>query len=456
MIPTKTFLSAIPLHCAIFVACVSLFETHAAPAEKPRPNIVIILADDLGAEALGCYGGREFLGERGAVLGPVKTPNLDAMAKGGMQFNKAFSTPVCSPSRAQLLTGKYNFRIGFPDILGRNGATRSLDPKAHPTLAALLKSAGYVTAAVGKWHLGDAGGEAAVPKSADAETSTSHPRECGFDRQSLFGGGHLEDYGDPGGGTYTPDILQKWTMKFLESRKGKAEPFFLYYASPLPHFPYLPTPLNPDGPGRGNDKKGQMYGSMQNFPFLVEYLDKEAGEILKKLDDLGMRENTLVIFAGDNGTPPWLVTQMKDGRKVSFGKATMKDTGSWVPCLASWPGVIAPGSVYDGLVDFSDIMPTCLQLAGVEPPTGLDGVSFAPQLEGRPGHPREWIHSLYGEKYFLRNARWKLRENGELFDMNDAPYEEKLVPPDRDTPESQAARKQLQSAMDSLHPTKNP
>ena len=415
-----------------------------------RPNIIFILADDLGAEALGCYGGSKFTdGKR--ELGAVKTPNLDALAKSGILFQHMFATPVCSPSRAQLLTGKYNFRVGFHDIAGRSGATKSLDAKAHPTLAARLKAAGYITAVAGKWHLGNAGGEAFVPKSSEKDTDCSHPRECGFDRQCIFGGAHLEHYGKPVKGLYTPDLLQAWTLRFLENRKGKVEPFFLYYASPIPHFPYLPTPLNPDGPGRGTDKMGKMYGNMMNFPYLIEYLDQQVGEILAKLTELGLRDNTLVIFAGDNGTPPWLVTEMRDGRKIKFGKGTLLDTGSWVPFLANWPCKIDGGSVYSGLVDFSDIMPTCLELAGAETPAGLDGVSFAAPLQGKAGKTRAWVHSLFVDKYFVRDTKWKLRENGELNDVTGSPYVEKLVSVEQDTAESKAARIRLQAVLNQLH-----
>lgn len=428
----------------------------ALPADaalpSKNPNIIFILADDLGAEALGCYGGVKFATQKGTVLGPVKTPNLDALAKNGIQFQHMFATPVCSPSRAQFLTGKYNYRTGFHDIAGRKGATRSLDAQAHPTLATRLKAAGYVTAITGKWHLGNAGGEAFVPKSADKDTDSPHPRECGFDRQCVFGGAHLEDYGKPVKGLYTPDILHAWALRFLDSRKGKAEPFFLYYASPIPHFPYLPTPLNPDGPERGTDKLGKMHGDMTNFPYLVEYLDQQVGEILAKLTELGMRENTLVMFAGDNGTPNWLYTEMRDGRTITWGKGKMTDTGSWVPFIANWPGKIAGGSTYGGLADFSDIMPTCLELAGAETPAGLDGVSFAPQLQGKPGQPREWVHSLYVDKYFVRNTKWKLRENGELYDVTGSPYVEKLVSVELDTAESKAARRGLQAVLNQLNP----
>lgn len=423
------------------------------PAKPSRPNIVVILADDLGAEAIGCYGGAEFLGERGKVLGPVKTPNLDAMATNGIRFAKAYATPVCSPSRAQLLTGKYNNRVGFHDILGRNGATRELDSKSHPTIANLLQSAGYMTGAVGKWHIGPLANLKNVQPNPDADTNCPHVRACGFERQYMVPGAHLREYGEPVEGKYTPDLMDTWAFRFMSEAKTAGKPFFLYYASPLPHFPYWPTPLNPDGPrGEPGNKKEEMYGDMANFPFLVEYLDKEVGKILAKLEELGMRENTLVLFAGDNGTPPWVVTQMKNGRNIPFGKGTMKETGSWVPLIASWPAMIQSGAVYDGVVDFSDILPTCLSVAGVQLPKDINGMSFAPVLEGNGKSPREWVHSLYNKEYFVRNAGWKLRENGELYDMSDAPYSEKLVKPEDETPESKAAREALAAVAAKLHP----
>ena len=407
-----------------------------------RPNIVIILADDLGAETLGCYGGAAYKG-----LGAVRTPNLDALARNGMRFTSCFSTPVCSPARSELLTGKYNFRTGFIDIAGRNGATERLDPQAHPTLAAQLKTVGYVTAVAGKWHLGPPESMKEIPATAESDTDYPHPRACGFDRQCIFGGAHLELYGKPTSDDYTPARLQGWVIRFLESRKGKTEPFFLYYPSPIPHDPLLPTPLNSEG-SNGPKKRGDK----GNFPYLIEYLDKQVGEVLKKLTEAGLRENTLVLFSGDNGTWRPITTEMRDGRSVSGGKGTLLDTGVWVPLLASWPGVIREGAVSKELVDFTDILPTCLELAGTASKQAIDGISFAPQLQGTSGKTREWVHSLQLDKYFVRNALWKLRENGALYDVSEAPYAETLVTPETDTPESKAVRVRLQAVMDTLHP----
>jgi arylsulfatase A-like enzyme len=195
-----------------------------------------------------------------------------------------------------------------------------------------------------------------------------------------------------------------------------------------------------------------MYGDMRNFPFLIEYLDRQVGEIVRRVDELGLRSNTLIVFAGDNGTPPWIVTEMRDGRRVKFGKGTMLDTGSWVPLLANWPGRIAPQSRTGQLVDFTDVMPTLLELAGVEPPSGRDGVSFAPRLLGQAGRPREWVHVRYVDKAFVRDAQWKLRETGELFDVRGAPYVESLILPSQDTAASLEARRRLQPVLHSLFP----
>lgn len=408
----------------------------ADDANAAKPNIIFVLADDLGFETLGAYGAVEYQG-----LGKVRTPNLDALAQSGIRFEKCFSTPVCSPARSELMTGKYNHRTGFPDIAGRSGSVRRLDPVAHPTLAARLKAAGYVTAVTGKWHLGPPESMGEIPKTADKDTEYPHPRDCGFDRQCIIGGAHLELYGEPKAGSYTPELLQNWALRFIESRKGRPEPFFLYYASPIPHDPILPTPLNPEGKKRDRS----------NFPFLVEYLDRQVGEVVKKLEELGMSSNTLVMFAGDNGTDR-VSTVMRDGTVIKGGKHELLDTGSHVPLLAGWPGVIAPGTVYKGLVDFTDLMPTFLELAGAAVPDSMDGISFAPQLMGKPGKPREWVHTLFVRKYFVRDSRWKLRENGDLYDVSNAPVTEILVPPEKDTAESKVARQRLAAVMKRLHP----
>ncbi|MDR3404907.1 MAG: sulfatase-like hydrolase/transferase [Chthoniobacter sp.] len=416
----------------------------AMAEKKPdgKPNIIFILADDIGFQSLGCYGGVETKG-----YGAVRTPNLDAMAKSGMRFEHCFACAVCSPARAELLTGQYNFRSGFTSIAGVRGAATMLDANVHPTLAMKLKAAGYVTAIAGKWHLGPPENKDEIPTTSTVGTKYPHIEECGFERQCIFGGGHLESYGEPKVGAYTPEIFQQWALRFIESRKDKPEPFFLYYASPLPHGPLKPTPLNPSGPGAGKR------GDPANFPYVMEYLDQQVGEVVQKLTALGMRENTLVIFAADNGGDA-LTTVMRDGREITGHKGSLDDTGSWVPMVADWPGVISAGSVNHGMVDFTDIMPTCLDLAGAPRLDGLDGVSFAPQLQGKPGQPRQWVHVFQINRFFVRDANWKLRENGQLYDVSNSPPVEKLILPRNEAPESKAARIRLQAVLDELHPEK--
>ena len=409
--------------------------TIAKPIQSSaKPNIIFILADDLGFEALGCYGAENYKG-----LGAVKTPNLDYLAAKGMKFTNCFATPVSSPARAEFLTGKYNFRIGFPDIAGRSGSVESLDTKAHPTIAQYLKQVGYTTAVCGKWHIGPPEKGILIPTLP--ETTFNHPRVCGFERQSIFGGGHLEDYGEPKPELYTPAIIQKWAINFLKEPARKQDPFFLYYASPIPHVPLMPTPLNPEG-----DSK-----VMSNFPFLIEYLDGQVGEILRTLKEQGLEENTIIFFSGDNGTATTVTTQMNDGKEIKGGKATMDDTGSKVPLIAFCPGKIPENTSCSDLVDFSDLLPTLLQLAGTTVPKGIDGVSFSEKLCGRTGTARAWVHTHFDGQYFVRNRDFKLRENKMLYSMEKAPHSELLIMPKNDTAASKAARKQLQSAIDELY-----
>ena len=394
-----------------------------------RPNIIFFLADDLGMQVLKMYGGKTTFGM------DIKTPNLDALAAGGMRFDHAFACAVCSPTRSQLMTGKYNFRTGFIDIAGRTGAATSLDAQKHPTLPATLKAAGYAAAITGKWHLGECG---KFPTPDLVDTNSPHVKECGFDRQYVFPGGHLTKYGQPLPGKYTPDWFHNWAMNFIDGRKGKTEPFFLYYASPIPHTPWMPTPLNPTAA-----KDPELYAS------LIEYIDKQVGELIRKLDDLGMRENTLVMFAGDNGCQLGMTSVMADGRTVPGGKRSMLDTATRVPLLANWPGKVPAGSVNENLIDFTDLMPTYLELAGAKAPGALDGVSFAPQLLGQKGNPREWVYVQQVNKYFARDAKWKLREDGTLYDISGPLSVETLV----SNPQGQAvdAKNRLQAVLDKLH-----
>ena len=377
----------------------------AAPKPPVKPNIVLILADDLGYECIGANGGTSY-----------KTPVLDKLAKTGIRFEHCYSQPLCTPSRVQLMTGMYNVRnyVAF----GR------LD-RAQTTFAQLLKKQGYATCVAGKWQLG---------KEADS------PRHFGFDEACLWqhmrsksrtspGGGRQDTrYANPAleingkevdysKGEYGPDLVSDFICQFIERNKDKS--FFAYYPMILTHSPFVPTPDSEDW-----DPKRAGRASTEHFGDMVTYMDKMVGKIIAKLEALGLRENTLVIFTGDNGTAPTIVS-MINGKPIKGGKGEMTDAGTRVPLIANWPGITPNGLVSQDLVDFSDFLPTFCEVAGMAVPAELkiDGRSFLPQLRGERGQPRDWIYSWYkaggpNGKEWARNQRYKLYATGRFYDIS--------------------------------------
>ncbi len=423
------------------------------PARKP--NIIVILADDLGYQAIGAYGFEQWRVAGSTV--PVRTPNVDALARNGIRFEYAYSSPVCSPTRGQIMTGKYVHRIGLHDIVGRRGAVRELDLDAHATVAQRLRAAGYDTVMVGKWHLGSSPmGINDEPLRQSHDTEDPHVAKAGFNRQFHTVPAHLRQYGDPtreGDHKYYPDVLQDYILRYLDSRKGQGQPFFMYYASPVPHIPHRPTPLNPDG------KRGsQSHGDQANLPYVIEYFDRQIGEIVARLDKLGMSENTLIIFAGDNGGGPAGVRP--DGSGVGGGKAQVNE-GSRVPLIMNWPAFIPPRTVYEGVVDCTDLMPTLLELAGAAVPADSDGVSLVGPMSGDATRVREWVHCLMLGRYFFRDEQYALHEDGLLYDVRDETIRHAGYPvamngapihDDELTGEQRAAKAKLEAARDKILP----
>jgi arylsulfatase A len=396
------------------------------PAKKP--NIVLILADDLGAEVLNCYGGTSY-----------KTPHLDALARSGIRFENCFATPLCSPSRVQLMTGRYGFRTGWTQLID-GGADEFFDPKKEKTFGAMMKEAGYATGLAGKWQL------------AQFEKHPDHVRDCGFDEYCcwawMLGKKRTGRYWDPAiwqdgkqrtdtDGKYGPDLLADWVVDFIRRHQG--EPFFLYYPMVLVHDPFEPTPDSAGG------KKG---GGRKVFPDMVAYMDKIVGRIVATLDELKLRENTLVLFTGDNGTTKGIPSMVGE-RTVIGGKSTMLDTGSHVPLIASWPSTVPTGKVYADLVDFTDFVPTICELTGAKAPSGvpIDGRSFAGRLRGEKGNPREWVFVQLGGNRFARDRRWKLHSNGKLVDLAADPEEQKPFAAGTEPAEGAAARTRLEKVL---------
>ncbi|GAG03110.1 unnamed protein product, partial [marine sediment metagenome] len=264
-----------------------------------------------------------------------------------------------------------------------------LDP-AQTTFAHLLRRAGYATCVVGKWQL--LGG-------------VDGPGHFGFDEYCLWQLTRRPGrYPNPGleingkqvdytGGEYGPDVVSDYACDFIERHKDR--PLLVYYPMILTHCPFEPTPDSPDWDPKGKGSKAYK-GNAKYFGDMVTYTDKIVGKIIAKLDALGLRENTLVLFTGDNGTDKPVVSQMGDV-KVVGGKGQTTDAGTRVPLIVDWPAAAEGGRVCTDLVDFSDVLPTLCEAAGVAVPgeLGVDGRSFLPQVKGREGNPRKWIYCWY-------------------------------------------------------------
>lgn len=390
------------------------------PAASPssRPNIILIMADDVSWEAFGCYGAEDY-----------QTPNIDSLAAKGVRFEHCYSTPICTTSRVMIMTGKYNYRnythFGY------------LNP-AEKTFGNMLQSAGYKTAIAGKWQLN--GLYNSLPGSDD----NTRPNRAGFDEYSLWqltkGKGQngerfwsppIEQNGkmltaEDNDGKYGPDLFTDFLCDFMT--RNQSQPFFAYYPMVLVHDPFVPTP-DTIGDAPRTQASNKLIGKKlagekkQNFQAMVQYMDKLVGRIVAKTEELGIAENTLILFTADNGTNVGIQSRW-DGRLIRGGKGKMKDMGTHVPLVAYRKGSTLEGKVIGDPVDFSDVYPTLAAAAGVtlDETDPIDGVSFLPQLVGGPIQPREWAFCHYQPYWnkqpgqFARTARYKLYADGRFYE----------------------------------------
>jgi arylsulfatase A len=396
--------------------------------DKPagRPNIVFILADDYGLDGVGCYGSDRFKG---------RTPNLDALAAGGIRFERCYSTPLCGPTRCEIMTGRYPFRTGG---LTNRTAGKPVPQDEYP-LARILREAGYDTCHVGKWRQ-----MGLTPADWGFGEYVTDPTAGGwYWQKSYTKNGQLIETDKE---IYYPDVTHDYAVDFLRrhapSGSAAGKPFFLYYASHLVHAPILRTP----------DSKPGEQDPQTLYNDNVAYLDKQVGALAAELDRLGLRDNTLILFSGDNGMARQSGTL--NGRQINGQKGTMLEGGARVPLIANWKGIAPAGRVLKDLVDFSDVLPTFVEVAGAKLPQDrtYDGHSFAPQLHGDKGNPREWIFVQLGARWYVRDDGWKLNRAGELFDMKDSPFVEQLVPGDSKDEAAAAARQRLAAVLDKLAP----
>jgi arylsulfatase A-like enzyme len=347
-----------------------------------RPNVIIVFTDDQGYGDVGCFGAKGFV-----------TPNLDRLADEGIQFTDFYSAGnVCSPSRAALMTGSYPVRVGMTWVLGP-GSSVGLNLE-EVTIAEMLKSIGYATAAVGKWHLGD--------------DKAFLPTRQGFDE--YFGLPYSNDMSplpllqDEEAIEYSPDLSQL-TKRYTEKAcdfitRNRQGPFFLYLAHTMPH-----VPLAASADFEGLTERG-LYGDV------ITEIDWSVGRILDTLDQLGIADNTLVAFASDNG--PWLLFGNHAGSAgpLREGKMTTFDGGQRVPGILRWPDRIKGQTVSKEIVSTMDLFPTLAEITGTAlPPWPLDGRSLLPLLEGQPGaaSPHDAFYFYDGtDLQAVRSGPWKL------------------------------------------------
>ncbi len=405
-----------------------IFRFEGSAAAEP-PNVILLLADDFGYECVGANGGTSYA-----------TPHLDRLAKTGARFEHCYAQPLCTPTRVQLMTGQSNVRNYV-----RFGL---LDP-TQITFAQLLKNAGYSTGIFGKWQL---------------ENGLDGPKHFGFDEHCLWQlnrrppryanpgleiNGQQVDFSD---GQYGPDIVQKYAIDFVERYREK--PFFLYYPMMLTHGPYQPTPDSPDWDAKAVGEDVSQHD--RHFGEMVCYLDRLVGQLVLRLDELHLRERTLILFVGDNGTASKLESKW-NGQTVVGGKAKTTDNGTRVPLIVNWPGRVKSAVIRD-LVDTTDFLPTICEATGAAVPASvpLDGRSFLPQSLEQTGNPRDWIYAWYAPNQgrrqdepveFARTEQYKLFRDGRFFQL-DGRYGERMLKNEDLDPTSGEAKALLQRALD--------
>lgn len=399
---------------------------HSLRAEKSqsRPNVLVILVDDLGYGDLSSYGAKD-----------LKSPHIDQLLSRGMKFSNFYANcPVCSPTRAALLTGRYQDMVGVPGVIRTHpqNSWGYLAPSAV-TLADVFQKAGYHTGMVGKWHLG-------------LETPNI-PNERGFEFFQGFLGDMMDDYYhhrrhdvnymrfnqrvvDPQG--HATDLFTEWTCNFLKQQAGAEKPFFLYLAYNAPH-----TPIQP--PEEWLQKVKQREPNIEpkraKLVALIEHLDAGIGQVIQTLDQTGLSENTLVVFSSDNGGHLEAGAYNGDLRD---GKQSMYEGGLKVPTGVVWKDHIKPNTETDFMAMTMDLFPTVCEATGVKVPEGLESVSILPILEGKTQAPlrKHWFFrrreggNRYGGKTIeaVRSGDWKLLQNSpfaplELYNLKTDPLE---------------------------------
>lgn len=363
----------------------------SASAQK-QPNIIVIMADDLGYGDLGCYGQEV-----------IKTPNIDALASGGMKFTNFYAgCTVCSPSRESLLTGMHT---GHTYIRGNYLTDEQGDltmPGNKITIAEIVKKVGYRTGLIGKWGLG---GEGHGPETQGFDYSYGYLDQIkahNYYPPYLYENGKrviLENNADGREGVYSHNLFVEKTMDFLNNSRSD-QPFFLYLPYTLPHGGYT---LPPDTPYAEKDwqKEFKVYATM------ISLLDRDIGRIVQLLNEKEIDDNTVILFTSDNGPNLNFANFFNSNGPFRAGKRALYDGGIREPLIAYWPGKIKPGQVSHHITAAWDLLPTLCQITGVQPPSQVDGISFLPELMGQDQTGHEFLYL----EYYEYNWNWKKPEN---------------------------------------------
>lgn len=416
--------------CLIVCLLTLSFVCHAHAQSSP-PNIVLIMVDDLGYGDLGSYGAPD-----------MQTPHLDGLLAKGMRFDQFYANcTVCSPTRASLMTGLFPDKAGVPGVI-RQQASSSwgfLDPDAK-TLPDMLKQAGYHTALVGKWHLGLG--------------SPNTPNERGFDHFHGFLGDMMNDYYNHlrGGknwmrlnheevtarGRHATEVFSDWAIQYLEKRSTeKDKPFFLFLSYNAPHFPIQPPQAWLQ---KVREREPELSLKRAANVAFIEHMDDEIGRVLERIEQLGIAEETLIIFTSDNGGA---LRYEQRNLPLKGGKQEHWEGGIRVPTFVVWPGKV-PAGQSDELGMTMDLYPTLCEIAGVEIDHEIDGQSLAPiWLENKTGDPQRvmiWVRreggKYNGQAYYaIRKGDWKMMQNQPdqpffLIDLKNDPLEQRPIPAD--------------------------
>ena len=407
-----------------------------AKEKSSNPNIILIMADDMGMEAVSSYGSQTY-----------KTPHLDSLASRGTRFTKCFAMPICTPSRVKIMTGQHTFDC-YRDF--------GTSPTGKRTFGNLLSDAGYATACYGKWQM-----KAVRPDQVGFDEYLCANKGIPGVKGDRYRGGtygdHTQqavsfssrpDYQGKPKSAFGPDLLVYRMKDFMSRQVENKKPFFVYYPMVLVHWPFIRTPESNGG------------SQQELFEGMVAYADKLVGEIIAHVDALGQRDNTLILFTADNGTYPGLVGTMADGSLWEGAKSTPMRPGQHVPLVAAMGD--GTGRVSDTLIDFTDIMPTLADAGASKVDLVKDynchGRSFLPEITGT-GQTKEkkysicWYSSVvatrpYNEAVFVTDGRHKLYPGGTLFNIEEDPFEYSPFYPENDSKQSKAARSDLKAFWD--------